>query len=86
MKYTTFPDERLVYVHRNGEALVTAIVLEKRSYIAVTRDGFRTDYPYCYDGSASADARIFWDNPEWFTQGFKAKAYKAIHARKGLDA
>lgn len=50
MSYTTFPDEILVYRHRNGETLVTAMVLGKRSYVAVTRDGFRTDYPYHYDG------------------------------------
>lgn len=35
---------------------------------------------------ASNDARVFWDNPEWFTKGFKDKVYKAIHARKGLTA
>jgi hypothetical protein len=82
--YTTFPDERLVYRHRNGEALVTAIVLSKRSYVAVTRDGYRTDYPHTYDGPASNDTRVFWDNPEYFTKGFKDKAYKAIRAHKGL--
>jgi uncharacterized protein (UPF0335 family) len=27
---------------------------------------------------------VYWDNPEWFTNGFKVKAIKAIIARKGL--
>lgn len=57
--YTTFKDERIVYVHRNGEALVTALINGKREYVAVTKDGFRTDYPRDY-GMRS----IFWDNPE----------------------
>lgn len=82
--YTTFPDEILVYLHRNGEALVTANIQGKRSYVAVTRDGYRTDYPYQYNGPASNDTRVFWDNPEWFTQGFKAQVIKAVNARKGL--
>jgi len=82
--FTTFADERLVYLHRNGEALVTATIAGKRSYVACTCDGYRTDYPYTYLGPASADERVFWDNPEWFTNGFKVKVAKLVRASKGL--
>jgi hypothetical protein len=84
MAYSTFPDEKLVYLHRNGEALVSATIQGKRSYVAVTRDRFKTDYPYHYDGPASNDDRVFWDNPEWFTKGFKEKVAKLVRSRTGL--
>jgi hypothetical protein len=77
--YTTFEDECAVYVHRNGEALVTATINGQRSYVAATKDGFRTDYPINY-----GTGQVGWDNPEWFTKGFKDKARKAILAGKGL--
>ena len=73
--YTTFEDERVVYVHSNGEALVTATINGKREYVAATKDGFRTDYPIDY-----GTGQIGWDNPEWFTKGFKSAARKAILA------
>ena len=79
--YSTFPDESLVYLHRNGEALVTATIAGKRSYVAVTRDGFRTDYPCCYYGN---DPRVFWDNPEYFTKGFRDRVFKLVSARTSL--
>ena len=77
--YTTFEDERAVYVHPNGEALVTATINGKRDYVAATKDGFRTDYPIDY-----GNGQVGWDNPEWFTQGFKKRARTAILAGKGL--
>lgn len=77
--YTTFEDERAVYVHRNGEALVTVTINGTRVYVAVTKDGFRTDYPIDY-----GTGQVGWDNPEWFTAGFKSNARKAILAGKGL--
>jgi hypothetical protein len=82
--YTTFPGERLVYLHRNREALVTAVTVAGREYVACARDGFRTDYPHRYAGPASGDTRVFWDNPEWFTKGFRERAAAAIRARKGM--
>jgi hypothetical protein len=75
--YTTFEDEQVVYVHPNGEALVTATINGKREYVAATKDGFRTDYPI-----DSGTGQVEWDNPEWFTDGFKSKARKAILAGK----
>ena len=83
--YTTFADEKLVYLHKNGEALVTATMADDhRAYVAATRDGYRTDYPYTYSGPASNDDRVFWDNPEWFTKGFKTRVAKLVRAGKGL--
>ena len=80
--YTTFADEKLVYLHRNGEALVTATIAGKREYVAATKDGYRTDYPYMYPNDDTHT--VYWDNPEWFTKGFKNKAIKSITTRKGL--
>ncbi len=77
--YTTFADEKLVYLHRNGEVLVTATIHGYRVYVAVTKDGYRTDYPIDI-----GKGQVSWDNPEWFTNGFKNKAIKAITTRKGL--
>ena len=77
--YTTFEDEQLVFALPNGEALVTATIHGKREYVAATKDGFRTDYPIDY-----GNGQIGWDNPEWFTEGFKSKARSAILAKQGI--
>ena len=77
--YTTFADERAVYVAANGEALVTATIHGYRVYVAATKDGYRTDYPIDI-----GKGQVSWDNPEWFTKGFKDAAHAAILAGKGL--
>jgi hypothetical protein len=83
MAYTTFPNEK-VLVQANGCTLVECDALHRpgRQYVAVTRDGFRTDYPH-WDGVS----HVVWDNPEWFPVTFREKAGRAIFdARKEYDA
>jgi hypothetical protein len=73
MAYTTFPNEK-VLVQSNGCTLVECDALHRpgRQYVAVTRDGFRTDYPH-WNGTY-----VGWDNPEWFPVTFREKAGRAI--------
>ena len=75
MNYTTFKDEVLMYRHPNGEALVSTRAGHKdgRQFVAVTADGFRTDYPH-WDTVSS----VRWDNPEYFTKGFRNRAASII--------
>lgn len=82
MKYTTFPNETLLYKHPNGEALVMADTVSGRSFIAVTQDGFLTDYPVLERLSGSCTTR--WNNPEWFTKGFREKCLKVMLRYKTL--
>lgn len=77
--YTTFPNESLVYRHPNGEVLVTAYTATGRAFVAVTKDGYRTDYPVLESLAGSSIVR--WDNPEWFTKGFRDKCVLAMLGR-----
>lgn len=76
---TTFPDEEILLQMPNGEALVHAYFpgTKRHGYVAVTKDGFRTDYPLFIGG------KVFWDNPEWFTNKFRDKAAEQILADVG---
>ncbi len=70
MKHTTFDNEKHIFSHAlNGEHLVTAIVSGKEVYVAT--NGFQTDYPVPRDSYT-----LQWENPEYFSEGFKA----AVHA------
>ncbi len=70
MKHTTFENEKHIFSHAlNGEHLVTATVLGKEVY--VVSNGLQTDYPIPTDSHT-----IQWENPEFFSEGFKA----AVHA------
>lgn len=75
-KFTTFPNEELLYEHPNGEALVAADTATGRAFVAVTKDGYRTDYPVFERLSGSSTTR--WDNPEWFTKGFREKCLRVM--------
>jgi hypothetical protein len=78
-KLTTFPNEtRLLTVGRETLVEVDATLpAEKgrRFFVANTRDGFRTDYPYCH---FAPEKRVFWDNPEWFSKRFRLRATSKI--------
>jgi hypothetical protein len=76
---TTFENESLVYKHPNGESLVLADMATGRGFVAVTKDGFRTDYPMLR--STGGGSITVWDNPEWFTKGFKRKCLLAMLGR-----
>ena len=47
----------------------------RRMFVAVTRDGFRTDYPYC---EFAPENRVLWDNPEWFSKRFRVRVARKI--------
>jgi hypothetical protein len=73
---TSFNNEKLIF-SRNGESLVQVDDARpankgKRMYVAVTKDGFRTDYPL------SNGKRVTWDNPEMFSSQFRKQAEMAI--------
>lgn len=70
MKSTTFENEVECITH-NHEKLVLADVRGKRTFVAVTRDGFRTDFPIFYTHNRSTA----WDHPEWFSRKFKDKVH-----------
>ena len=72
MQYTSFASESLLYLHRNNEALCEVVTANGRQYCAVTKDGYRTDWP-TFDGQT-----VRWDNPEWFTKGFKVRAARIV--------
>jgi len=76
---TTFANEkRLLTVGR--ECLVEvdkAAGAPGRMLVAVTRDGFRTDYPITYESGAVA-----YDNPELFSKRFKERAKRFILANR----
>lgn len=76
MPFTTFQNEQLLYQHPNGEVLVIADTAMGRSFVAVTKDGFRTDYPIFERLAGSSTTR--WDNPEWFTKGFRDKVLRVM--------
>lgn len=71
-KLTAFANEQVVFALPSGEALVTVDRQtgdgDPRMLVAVTADGFRTDYPIQYD-----NGNLGWDNPEWFSDEFKDK-------------
>lgn len=71
---TTFRGEKRLYTY-NKEALVEVDRPDSiaRMLVAVTRDGYRTDYPILYDSG-----KVGWDHPEWFSKGFLAGAAKLI--------
>ncbi len=45
----------------------------KRMFVAVHRDGLRTDYPLMTE-----PGRIYWGTPEWFTRRFRVRASRKI--------
>ncbi len=74
MSLTTFQNEKIILKH-NGETLVEVDDARpankgKRMVVAVTRDRLRTDYPVFYGKI------VTWDNPEWFSKGFKLRVSK----------
>lgn len=79
---TTFAcEQRVLTVGR--EALVSAnlpVGLSGRMLVAITRDGFRTDYPMAYDSG-----RVVYDHPEWFSRRFKERAAPHIRRFYGKD-
>ena len=77
--YTTFPNEELLLRMPNGEVLVAADTCTGRAYVAVTKDGYRTDSPVFERLSGSTTTR--WDNPEWFTKRFKQLCLKVMLIR-----
>lgn len=79
MTHTTFPNEEVLLTMPNGEVLVRTDALHRlgKQFVAVTRDGFRTDYPY-FDTVRTT----CWDNPEWFTKKFIERASRIIKADK----
>lgn len=76
---TTFANEtRLLSVGR--ETLVEVDCARpsqkgKRMFVAVTRDGFRTDYPYC---QFAPENRVLWSNPEWFSRRFRERVARKV--------
>jgi len=86
---TTYIGEKRLFTLGN-ECLVSVIrphtCGKARMLVAVTADGYRTDYPIWY-GDASPESReipgfsrsrIGWDNPEWFTKRFRERAARHI--------
>jgi len=73
--YTTYPDETVIYTHSNGEVLCEVegrLEPHRKFFVAVTKDGFCTDYPL-WTGTG-----VVWDNPERFTKAFRIAATNAI--------
>lgn len=78
MALTTYKNEKFIFAAKNGEALVS-VSRENGApfFVAVTRDGFRTDYPM-WDGVSM----VRWDHPEWFTKAFRARVARYIFQSK----
>lgn len=80
---TTFIGEKRLLTVGN-EALVSVIrpntSNQARMLVAITCDGFRTDYPIAYDSG-----KIGWDNPEWFGERFKERARVHILRHYGTN-
>lgn len=79
---TYLGEKRLLTV--GNEALVSVIrphtAKQGRMLVAVTRDGYRTDYPIRYDNGSVA-----FDNPEWFSKRFLMRATPHIRKFDELD-
>lgn len=48
--------------------------------VAITRDGFRTDYPMAYDSG-----QVVYNHPEWFSRRFKERAAPHVRRFYGKD-
>ena len=75
MKHTTFPHEITHLTQHNpgwenDEHLVSAHIHGQRRWVAA--DGWHTDYPLLDNG------RVFWDNPEYWTEEFRARCAEFI--------
>lgn len=75
MKHTTFDHEILHFTQRNtdqdpDEHLVSVHIHGQRRWVAT--DDWRTDYPLLDNG------RVFWDNPEYWTDEFRARCAEYI--------
>lgn len=64
-KYTGFPEEKLL-IFFIGEVLVQARTSFGLELIAVSDNGFNTDYPKWENSKV-----VRWDNPEYFSEEFK---------------
>ena len=76
---TTYTGETRVFTLGN-ECLVSVLRSNgwggrDRMLVAVTKDGYRTDYPIAYDSGS-----IGWDTPEYFTKRFRERAARHIRA------
>src|SRR5208282_4260104 len=60
----------------SGEVLVKGDTAQGRRYVAITADGYLTDYPLMYDHNK----QVVWDNPEWFSEEFKASVAKQLRS------
>ena len=76
-KLSTFPNEEVVLRLAPDGGLAMADMVGGRQYVAVTADGYRTDYPIMHD-----DGRVYWDNPEWFPKSFREKVQRAMAKRR----
>lgn len=79
MNLTTFANET-VLLRVGRETLVEvdcALPSDagKRMFVAVARDGLRTDYPYC---QFAPENRVLWYNPEWFSERFRCRCARKI--------
>lgn len=77
-RLTTYANETRVFT-LGREALVSVARPDTcgkaRMLVAVTRDGFRTDYPRAY-----WNGTVGWDSPELFSKRFRERAKRHIMA------
>lgn len=79
MTLTAFAEEKLLLQLPNGEALLVAKMRNGWGYVAVAKDGFRTDYPLLVNNG------LLWEHPELFTEGFRRRC-KTYIRRNQLPA